>query len=480
MIFEEKDELYYLYVSRTKSDAYILVGTASSTSSEYWYIPADRPGEELKPVLTREEDHEASVDHHGDHFYITTNKGAKNFRLVKTPVTDPSGKNWVEVLPHRTDVTLENLEVFKNHFVVSERRNGLQEFRVMNLETGNFHYMDFPEPVYSAFFNRNELYDSKTFRFRYQSFVTPSSIYDYDMESRDRTLMKQTEIPGGYNPELYASERIFAKAPDGVVVPISIVYKKGMTRDGRTPLHLYGYGSYGISIPVTFSSSRLSLLDRGFTFALAHIRGGGDMGRDWKDNGRMLMKKNTFIDFIACAEHLIAEKYTSTEKLTIEGGSAGGLLVGAVLNMRPDLFRAAVAQVPFVDVMNTMLDASLPLTVGEYLEWGNPNEKLYYDYMKSYCPYTNVTEQDYPNMLIRVGLNDPRVGYWEGTKWAARLRDRKTDNNQILMKINMGAGHGGKSGRYSRIRETAFNYAYVLSQVGLSSLETAPESDWKK
>jgi oligopeptidase B len=480
LVFEEKDELYNLFVGRTKSDAYILVGSGSSTSNEYWYLSADRPGEELTLILPREEDHEFSVDHNGKYFYIMSNKGAKNFRLVRTPVTDPSEANWTEVLPHDSGATLENMEMFRDYLVVAERRNGLQQFRVMDLRSGGFHYVQFPEPVYSAFFSTNEVFDSKTLRYSYQSFITPSSVFDYDMETREKTLMKQTEVPGGYDPSLYVSERISAKAPDGVMVPISIVYKKGMKRDGRAPLHLYGYGSYGITIPVTFSSSRLSLLDRGFTFALAHIRGGGDMGRDWKDDGRMFKKKNTFTDFIACAEHLIAEKYTSPDKLTIEGGSAGGLLMGAVLNMRPDLFRAAVAVVPFVDVMNTMLDATLPLTVGEYLEWGNPNEKASYDYMKSYCPYTNVTAQAYPNMLVRVGLNDPRVGYWEGTKWVARLRDRKTDDNVIMMKINMGAGHGGLSGRYSRLRETAFNYAYILSQVGLTSLDTAPEQEWKK
>ncbi|HLF14111.1 MAG TPA: S9 family peptidase, partial [Bacteroidota bacterium] len=480
MILEEKDELYNLFVSRTKSDAYIMAGSASSTTSEFLYLSADRPREELKVLHARETDHELSVDHHGDFFYIMSNKGAKNFRLVKAPVGDPSPENWTEVLPHRPDVTLESMEMFRDYIVVAERKNGLQELRVMDLASGGFHSIEFPEPVYSAFFGTNEVFDSKVLRFSYQSFVTPPSVYDYAMDTKGRTLMKQTEVLGGYDPALYASERIIAKAPDGASVPISIVYKKGVVKDGRSPLHLYGYGSYGAAIPVSFSSSRLSLLDRGFVYALAHIRGGGDMGRDWKDDGRMLKKKNTFTDFIACAEHLIAEKYTSAEKLTIEGGSAGGLLIGAVVNMRPDLFKAALALVPFVDVMNTMLDPSLPLTVGEYLEWGNPNEKASYDYMKSYCPYTNVAKQNYPNILVRVGLNDPRVGYWEGTKWAARLRDMKTGANRVLMKINMGAGHGGASGRYSRLRETAFNYAYILSQHGLTSLETKPPGDWKK
>ncbi len=480
LILEEKDELYNLFVGRTRSDAYILAGSGSSTTSEFRYLPADRPAEEFKVLHARETDHEYNVDHTGDFFYIVSNKNAKNFRLVKAPVADPTIANWTEVVAHRADVTLEGVEAFKDYLVMTERKNGLPSLRVMEVGSGQSHDIEYPEPVYSSNVGMNAVFDTKTLRFGYQSFITPPSVYDYRMDTRERKLMKQNEVLGGYDPALYVSERILAKAPDGVPVPISIVYKKGMVRDGNTPLHLYAYGSYGATIPVSFSSSRLSLLDRGFIFALAHIRGGGDMGRDWKDDGRMMKKKNTFTDFIACAEHLVAEKYTSPAKMTIEGGSAGGLLIGAVVNMRPDLFKAALALVPFVDVMNTMLDPSLPLTVGEYLEWGNPNEKAAYEYMKSYCPYTNVSAQNYPNILVRVGLNDPRVGYWEGAKWAARLREKKTDANQIVMKINMGAGHGGASGRYSRLRETAFNYAYILSQHGLTSIATKPPGDWKK
>jgi oligopeptidase B len=480
LVLEEKDELFNLFVGRTRSDAYILAGSGSTTTSEFRYVPADRPSEEFKILLPRETDHEYNVDHTGDSFYILSNKDAKNFRLVKAPVADPSPANWTEVIAHRPDVTLEGIEAFKDYLVVTERKKGLPSLRVMNLATGQSHDIEYPEPVYSSNVGMNAVFDTKTLRFGYQSFVTPPSVYDYGMDTRERKLLKQTEVLGGYDPSLYESERVYAKAADGVLVPISIVYKKGVVKDGKAPLHLYAYGSYGATIPVSFSSARLSLLDRGFIYALAHIRGGGDMGRDWKEDGRLMKKKNTFTDFIACAEHLVAEKYTSADKLTIEGGSAGGLLIGAVVNMRPDLFKAALALVPFVDVMNTMLDPTLPLTVGEYLEWGNPNEKAAYEYMKSYSPYDNVTAQAYPEILVRVGLNDPRVGYWEGTKWAARIREMKTDNNRILVKVNMGAGHGGASGRYSRLREVAFNYAYVLSQHGLTSLETKPPADWKK
>jgi oligopeptidase B len=480
LVLEEKDELFNLFVGRTRSDAWILAGSGSTTTSEVRYLPADRPAEDFKILLPRETDHEYSVDQSGGFFYILSNKNAKNFRLVKAPVADPSPANWVEVIAHRPDVTLEGVEAFRDYLVIAERKKGLPSLRVMELASGTSHDIEFPEPVYSASVGVNQVFETKTLRFGYQSFVTPPSVYDYRMDTRERKLMKQTEVLGGYDPSLYASERIYARAPDGVMVPISIVYKKGVVKDGRAPLHLYGYGSYGSTIPVSFSSARLSLLDRGFIYALAHIRGGGDMGRDWKEDGRLMHKKNTFTDFIACAEHLIAEKYTSAGKITIEGGSAGGLLIGAVVNMRPDLFKAALALVPFVDVMNTMLDPTLPLTVGEYLEWGNPNEKAAYDYMKSYSPYENVSAQNYPEILVRVGLNDPRVGYWEGTKWAARLREMKTDKNRILVKVNMGAGHGGASGRYSRLREVAFNYAYVLSQHGLTSLETKPPADWKK
>ena len=475
LIYEEKDELFRVFASRSKSKQYVFLYSSSSTSDEIRYVPAAKPMEEFKTILPREKDHEYSVDHHGDQFYIVTNKNAKTFRLVKAPTSNPSEKNWKEVLPHRPGITLEGIEVFADYLIAFEREKGLQKMRVMDLKKNTHHYIEFPEPVYSAFSNVNRVWDTKVFRFSYQSLITPNSIYDYVMDTRERTLLKQTEVLGGYDPAQYQSERIYAKTTDGVEIPISLVYKKGMSartpsekRDGASPLHLYGYGSYGASSQPTFSSNRLSLLDRGITYAIAHIRGGGDVGREWYDDGKLLKKMNTFTDFIACAEHLIKEKYTASDRLTIEGGSAGGLLVGAVTVMRPDLFKAVVAQVPFVDVLNTMLDASLPLTVGEYLEWGNPNERESYFYMKSYCPYTNVKAQAYPNILVKVGLNDPRVSYWEGTKWVARLRELKTDKNNLMLKVNFGTGHGGASGRYDRLREIAYDYAFILSQHNIS------------
>lgn len=480
LVYEEKDELFTLGVSRSKSGEYIFAHSSSSTSDEVRYLPARDPAAELRVLLPRRNDVEYTVSHHGGSFYILTNLAARNFHLVKAPVENPAPANWTDVIPHREDVTLEGTEFFRNYFVLFERANGLQRMRVTDLRTGEAHDISFPEPVYSAFNSTNRVWDTNVFRFSYQSFITPSSVYDYDLDNRERTLRKRQEVLGGYRPEEYVSERVYAKASDGIEVPVSLVYRKGMKKDGTAPMHLTGYGSYGISSAVTFSSNRLSLLNRGVIFAVAHIRGGGDMGRDWKESGRMLRKKNTFTDFIACAEHLIAQAYTSSDRLTIEGGSAGGLLMGAVTNMRPDLFKAVVAQVPFVDVLNTMLDATLPLTVGEYLEWGNPNEKEYYDYMKTYCPYTNVRPQAYPNLLVKVGLNDPRVSYWEGTKWVAKIRAMKTDNNLTLLKVNMGAGHGGSSGRYDRLKEIAFDYAYILSQYGINSLSKAPDQNWNK
>lgn len=467
LVYEERDELYRIFVSRSRSDESIFLVSHASTSDEVRYIPADRPTDQFKIISPREAEHEYSVDHRGDFFYIVTNKGAKNFRLVTAPVKDPSQKNWKEILPNRKGVTLENVDCFKDYYLTYERELGIPKLRVTDARTGKFHYIKFPEPVYSVFPSMNRVFDTNIFRLNYQSLITPSSIYDYNLDTRDRQLLKQTEVLGGYDPTQYESERIYAKASDGKLVPISLVHKKGFIKDGKAPLHLSGYGSYGFPLPVTFSSNRLSLLDRGVVIALAHVRGGGDMGKEWHDDGKMLKKKNTFTDFIACAEHLLAQKFTSRDRLTIEGGSAGGLLMGAVTNMRPDLFKAVVAQVPFVDVINTMLDESLPLTIGEYLEWGNPNEKEYYEYIKSYCPYSNVRAESYPNILVKVGLNDPRVGYWEGTKWVAKLRDLKIDNNTILLKANMGTGHGGASGRYDRLREIAFDYAYILSQYGI-------------
>ncbi len=471
LIFEEKDELFRISAWRSRSKEYIFLNTQSSNSDEVRYLNANKPFGDFQLISPREPEHEYSIDHStaggGDNFYILTNKGAKNFKLVVAPVSNPQQKNWKEVLPHRKNVHLTNVDFFKNYFVAYETELGIQKMRVTDLRTNKHHYIDFPEPVYSAFPSANAEFDTNVFRFTYQSFITPGSIYDYNFETQKRTLLKQTEVLGGYDPKLYKSERIYAKTKDGKSVPISLVYKNGFKKNGKSPLHLTGYGSYGYSSPVTFSSNRISLLDRGVVFAIAHVRGGSELGRDWYDDGKLLKKKNTFTDFIACAEHLVNEKYTSADRLTIEGGSAGGLLMGAVTNIRPDLFKAVVAQVPFVDVINTMLDETLPLTVGEFLEWGNPKEKLYYDYIKTYCPYTNVKPQKYPSILVKVGLNDPRVGYWEGAKWVAKLREMKTDNNVVLLKTNMGSGHGGRSGRYERLKEIAFDYVYILSQHGI-------------
>ncbi|HEY0101161.1 MAG TPA: prolyl oligopeptidase family serine peptidase, partial [Pyrinomonadaceae bacterium] len=391
------------------------------------------------------------------------------FRLVNAPVSDPQPKNWKEILPVRKGVTLEGLTMFANYYVVSERDQGLNKMRIVDLKSGQHHYLEFPEPVYSANVNFTPEFDTSTLRFSYQSFTTPSSVYDYDMKSRKRDLLKQQEVLGGYDATKYAAERVYAVAPDGVRVPVSLYYRKDLRKAGAQPLLLSGYGSYGIPSNVGFSSGRLSLIDRGVIFAIAHIRGGGDLGKEWHDEGKMMKKKNTFIDFIAAAEHLTKEKYTAKDQLVITGGSAGGLLMGAVVNMRPDLFKAVVSYVPFVDVINTMMDASLPLTVQEYLEWGNPNEKEAYAYMKSYSPYDNLAAKEYPAMLVKTSLNDSQVMYWEPAKYVAKLRTLKTDKNPLLIKINMGAGHGGASGRYDALRETAFDYVFILQQFGITN-----------
>lgn len=468
LLFEEQDELYRIFAGKSRSKGYIFLTSASSTTSETRYIAADKPTGALKVLLPREQNHEYYVDHHGQHFYIRTNDKGRNFRLVTAPVSDPDKKNWKEVLPHRDGVMIEDIDCFAGHLVIYERENGLQKLKITDLASNKSHYIEFPEPVYSAFGNANPEFNTTKFRFSYQSFITPSSIFEYDVKTRQRELLKEQPVLGGYDRTQYQSERVYATASDGTRIPISLVYKKSVKRDGSAPMLLYAYGSYGISMPVSFSSTRLSLLDRGVVYALAHIRGGGDMGKIWHEQGRLMYKKNTFTDFIACAEHLIKEKYTSKDRLVIQGGSAGGLLMGAVTNMRPDLFKAVVSQVPFVDVMNTMLDASLPLTVGEYLEWGNPNEKEAYFYLKSYSPYDNIEAKNYPNILVRTSLNDSQVMYWEPAKYVAKLRAMKTDKNVLLLKTNMGAGHGGASGRYDALRETAFDYAYILSQVGIT------------
>jgi oligopeptidase B len=467
LLYEEKDELYRLSCSKTRSRGYILVVSASSTTSEVRYLPADRAGDELKLLLPRKENHEYYIDHSGANFYIRTNDQGKNFRLVTAPVNDP--KNWIEVIPHRKEVMLEDIDCFANHFIALTRENGIPGIRVTDLKSGQSHYVEFPEPVYVVSPMQNAEFDTTKYRISYQSFITPDSVFDYDVKTKQRELLKQQPVLGGYDMKLYQSERLYATASDGAKVPISIVYRKELARDGKRPLVLEGYGSYGISNDVDFSSNRISLLDRGVIYAIAHIRGGGELGKEWHDQGKMMVKRNTFTDFIACAEYLVKEKYTSTDRLVITGGSAGGLLMGATANMRPDLFKAVVSYVPFVDVMNTMLDASLPLTVGEYLEWGNPNEKPAYDYMRSYSPYENIEKKAYPTMLVRTSLNDSQVMYWEPAKYVARLRATKTDNNLLLFKIKLEpGGHGGASGRYDKLRDNAFDYAFILGQFGIT------------
>jgi oligopeptidase B len=468
LLYDEKDELYDLDSNRSRDKAFIFLTSESKLTSEVRYIPSARPADEMKVIEPRRNEHKYFLDHRGDFFYIRTNDGGKNYRVVTAVDSAPQRKNWKEFMAHRPAVKLDNINLFANHLVISEREKGLEQLEIIDLRAGGrSHRVKFAEPVYSASLSNNREFNTKTLRFNYQSLVTPTSVFDYDMATRERKLLKQTEVPG-YDAALYTSERAFATAEDGTRIPISIVYKKGLRMDGKNPTLLYGYGSYGISMTPAFSANRLSLLDRGVIYAIAHIRGGGEMGEDWREQGRMMFKKNTFTDFITCAEHLVKQRYTSGDRLVIQGGSAGGLLVGAVVNMRPDLFKAVVAQVPFVDVVNTMLDATLPLTTSEYLEWGNPNEPQAYEYIKSYSPYDNIKAQNYPAMLIRVSLNDSQVPYWEGAKFAAKLRATKTDDNPLLLKTNMGAGHGGASGRYDALKDIAFDYAFMLTRMGVS------------
>lgn len=468
LLYEEKDELFDVGAGRSLDKKIIFMGSYAKTSREIRYLPADNPTGEFKIVLPREKEHEYDVDHYNGQFYITTNRNAKNFRIVTAPVNDPSEKNWKPFIDHNPKVKIDGLTTFANHLVVSEKEGGLNYLRVIDMRTKQSHRITTDEPDYALFLGGNPEFNTTTVRFNYQSMVTPNSVYDYDMNTRKRKLLKQQEVLGGYDAKNYEAKRIWGVARDGVKVPISIVYKKGVKFDGTAPMLLYAYGSYGASMAPTFSSNRLTLLDRGVIYALAYIRGGGELGEEWREQGRMMKKLNTFYDFIDCADYLVKNKYTSTDRLVIQGGSAGGLLMGAVVNMRPDLFKAIVAQVPFVDVMNTMLDASLPLTTSEWIEWGNPNEKPAFDYMIKYSPYDNIAAKNYPAMLVQVSLNDSQVPYWEGTKFVAKLRATKTDRNVLLLKANMGAGHGGASGRYDALREAAFAYSFMLWQMGIT------------
>src|SRR6266849_2337702 len=481
LLYEEADERFRIEVERTRSGAFLLLTVASHTASEVRYLRADQPAGEFQLIAAREDNHEYYVDHHpglaanptDGLFYMRTNSGGRTFRLVTAPESDPRRESWREIIPNRPEVMVAAAEVFQTHLVLFEREGGLPYLRIVDLTAdapsalAASHRIEFAEPAYNASIGENPEFGASDVRFQYESFVTPRSIFDYDVRTHERTLRKQQPVLGGYDPAQYSSERLHATASDGTRVPLSIVHRRDTPLDGSAPLLLYGYGSYGISVPVNFSSNRLSLLDRGAIYAVAHIRGGGELGKPWHDAGRMKNKSNTFTDFIAAAEHLIAQRYTTPERLVIQGGSAGGLFMGTVTNLRPDLFRIVISQVPFVDVLNTMLDASLPLTVGEYEEWGNPQIAEDYFSMKSYCPYTNLGRKAYPAILARTGLNDSQVMYWEPAKYVAKMRTLKTDANPLLLKVNMGAGHGGASGRYDYLREIALDYAFFLTHLGI-------------
>jgi oligopeptidase B len=467
LLYEEADERFRLFTARSRSKAVVFVGSASHTASEWRWLPADQPDAALRLISPREPDHEYDVDHRGDLFYIRTNKGCRNFRVVTAPVADPGQANWKEMASCREDVMIEGLDLFADWAVFYEREDAVPQVRVTGLKNGPSYRISFPEAIYAVSPNANEVFETNTLRFEYESFTTPRSIFDFDMATKERTLLKQYEVLGGYDAARYVSERRHATAADGARVPISLVYRKGFVPDGKAPMLLTAYGSYGAPWDAEFNSNRVSLLDRGVVFAVGHVRGGGELGKTWHDGGRMMSKKNTFTDFIAVAEALIADRYTSKDRLVIEGVSAGGLLVGAVTNMRPDLFHAVVARVPFVDVLNTMLDESLPLTVGEFEEWGNPKIEEEYEYMKSYSPYDNLAAREYPAMLVKTSFDDSQVMYWEPAKYVAKLRTLKTDGNPLLFRVNMAGGHGGSSGRYDRLKEIAFDYAFILNQMGI-------------
>ncbi|MBW4417653.1 MAG: S9 family peptidase [Myxacorys californica WJT36-NPBG1] len=471
LVFHEPDEAYFLGIDKTRSEAYLLLNLGSKITSEVHYLDANNPTGAFQVICPRTTGIEYEVEHHTDAFYIVTNEEALNFKLMKVPVANPSRENWQTVIEHQEDVFLMGVSAFIDHLVIYEREAGLPKVRVRKLSADEEHTVSFPEATYEVSESVNPEFNTHTLRFGYTSLVTPFSIFDYDLDARSRELKKETPVLGGYDRAHYHSERLQATAPDGTAVPLSIVYKVGVERTGQNPVLLTGYGSYGFSYPDSFSATRLSLLDRGVVLAIAHVRGGSELGRKWYEDGKFLHKQNTFSDFIACAETLIQQGWTDSEHLAISGGSAGGLLVGAVINQRPELFRAAIAQVPFVDVVTTILDTSLPLSATEWEEWGNPNDKQFYDYMKAYSPYDNVTAQAYPALLVTAGLNDPRVSYWEPAKWTAKLRfvratptQSESDHPVLLLKTNMGAGHGGASGRYDRLKEVAFEYAFLLHQ----------------
>jgi oligopeptidase B len=466
-VFFEADETFSVYLSETKSRKYILINSSHTLASEVRFIDASRPEGELKVLEPRKMNHEYSVDHLGNSFYIRTNAdGARNFKLMKTPDNKTAYSNWTEVIPHRNDVLLQGFELFDNFLVTNERIKGLNNLRIISLKDNSEHYLDFGEEAYTAGININRNADTDILRYSYSSLTTPNSVIDYNMVTKEKKLLKQDEILGGFDKDNYESKRLWATAGDGTLIPISLVYRKGFVQNGKTPLLLYGYGSYGSSMNASFNSAIISLLDRGFAYAIAHIRGGSEMGRYWYEDGKLLKKKNTFTDFNDCAQFLVDEKYTSSNNLFAYGGSAGGLLMGAIMNMRPDLYKGIIAAVPFVDIVTTMLDETIPLTTSEWDEWGDPRGKEYYDYMLSYSPYDQVRAMDYPKLFVTTGYWDSQVQYWEPAKWVAKLRDMKTDENTLIMYCNMDVGHGGASGRFERYRVTAMQYAFMIDLAG--------------
>ena len=468
VVYEETDDTFNIGVGKSKSERFIMIGANSTLSSETRYIDADKPNSEWTVIQERQDNHEYGVSHYGDHFYIQTNAEAKNFKLVKTSIETPSREHWVDVIPHRDDVLFEGTEIFEDFLVIEERKEGLTNIRVKSWDDSEDYYLEFNDPAYMAYVGTNPEFKSTTLRFGYTSLTTPNTTYEHSFDDKSRTQLKQQKVLGGdFDPANYASERIMVEARDGAQVPVSIVYRKGVKMDGSNPLLLYAYGSYGYSMDPGFSSTRLSLLDRGFVYAMAHIRGGSEMGRNWYEDGKLFKKMNTFNDFIDCGKHLVANNYTSPDHLYAMGGSAGGLLMGAVMNLEPELFNGIVAAVPFVDVINTMLDESIPLTTGEFDEWGNPKDKAYFDYMMSYSPYDNISKLNYPHTLITTGYWDSQVQYWEPAKWIAKLRDQKQDDNLLIMHCNMETGHGGASGRFARFKETAMEYAFLFMLEGI-------------
>lgn len=469
LVFHEKDETYGTYVYKTKSEKFLVIGSYSTLTSEYQILDANRPTEDFTVFQPRTRGLEYNIYHYNDHFYIVTNKdAATNFKLMKTHQNNTTMEHWEDVIAHRDEVLLEEIDIFKEYLVVSERSNGLNKIRVIRWDKTEDYYLPFDNETYTAHTSQNIEFDTKILRYSYNALTTPASIIDFNMETHEKEIKKETEILGGkFDKNNYESKRLWATATDGTKIPISMVYRKGIKLDGNNPLLLYGYGSYGATIDPYFSTTRLSLLDRGFVYAIAHVRGSQYLGRTWYENGKLLQKKNTFTDFVDASKFLIDQNYTSPKHLYASGGSAGGLLMGAVVNLAPELYHGIVASVPFVDVVTTMLDDSIPLTTGEYDEWGNPNEEEYYYYMKSYSPYDNVTDRDYPNMLVTTGLHDSQVQYWEPAKWVAKLRELKTDKNLLLLQTNMDAGHGGASGRFESLKEVAMDYAFLLDLEGI-------------